>query len=74
MSHAEMVEWAAEFRRDPWDEERADLRSGIIAAVVAGSAGVKRPKPSDYMPKYEPAEKVSQTAEQMAAVFNAFRR
>lgn len=39
-------------RLEPWDEERADLRAGIVAHVVASVNGVKGSKPSDYMPKF----------------------
>lgn len=47
--------WAAEYARNPWGEERADLRMGILASAVVNVSGktVKRGgevKPSDYMP------------------------
>ena len=50
--------WAALYQIDPWGEERADLRSGIVASTVANAMAKKRGggafKPVDFMPYYEP--------------------
>ncbi len=39
---------------EPWGEERADLRSGIIAATIANSAPYRKRgrafQPSEFMP------------------------
>jgi hypothetical protein len=57
---AELHDWLAYYAVDPWDEARADLRSGMIAAVIANvNSRKKRFKPSDFMPRYEPAKKQS---------------
>lgn len=46
-------EWRAFYRVFPWGERRADLRSGIIAAVVAKTAGTKGAKASDFMVDFD---------------------
>jgi hypothetical protein len=50
----EREEWAAYFDVEPWGEERADLRAGIIASTVANvNRGRRKPfKPSDFMPEF----------------------
>jgi hypothetical protein len=56
MTGEEFGLWCALYRTDPWGEQRADLRSGIVAAQVANYAGKMRgkhaapAKPSDFMP------------------------
>ena len=48
-----MAEWIAYDRIDPWDENRADLRAGIIASVIANVNRGKKTKaftPRDFMP------------------------
>lgn len=55
ISSRELSEWQAYFETDPFGEERADLRAGIIAAIIANiyrKKGAKPFKPSDFMPKY----------------------
>lgn len=55
MTHRELVEWAAYYQTEPWGEQRADLRAGVIAATVAN---VHRPKgrrafqPADFVLKF----------------------
>lgn len=51
----ELHEWFAYYALDPWTEDRADLRAGVVAAVIA-NVNSKRGKfkASDFMPKYEP--------------------
>ena len=51
-----LSEWMAYDRLEPWGEERADLRAGIIAATIANSMRGKKGKPfkpADFMPKFE---------------------
>jgi len=67
-------EWFAEFRRDPWDEQRADLRLGIVASIVDAhrvNATTVRP-PKNYMPYSR--EKVQQQPDQgnRTEVFRSF--
>jgi hypothetical protein len=50
------AEWLAFRRLEPWGEERADLRAGIIASTMANSMRGKKGKPfkpQDFMPKFE---------------------
>lgn len=48
--------WAALYRTDPWGEQRADLRAGIVSATMVNMAGMTRArgappaKPADFMP------------------------
>jgi hypothetical protein len=46
---------------EPWGEERADLRSGIVAATMANLWGSKhkRYKPSDFMVKTDTAPRAT---------------
>ncbi len=53
LSDAELQEWMAFYRLEPFGEERADLRAGIVAATVANANRGKRGrvlKPTDFMP------------------------
>lgn len=52
MSSAELTEWRAFDRLEPFGDQRADLRAGIVASTVANFSA--RPpkdglKPSDFM-------------------------
>lgn len=58
---------------EPFGEERADLRAGIVASTVANTA--RDPKtqrdpftPQEFMPKFESKEATEQTPEQMLAI------
>lgn len=58
MSAREFVEWQAYFALEPFGEERADLRSAIVAATIANRlrGQNEQPKqPSDFMPYREQA-------------------
>lgn len=53
MSSAELAEWRAFYGIEPWGDERADLRMGILASLYANSKrrrASKRLKPIDFMP------------------------
>lgn len=72
----EREEWAAYFDVEPWGEERADLRSAIVAATVANvNKGKNRQpfKPADFMPKFE-KPKAPSADEQVEAVFGALQK
>ena len=53
MTSSELAEWQAFDRIEPFGEQRADLRSAIVAATVA-SSGTNRPKRApkvaDFLP------------------------
>jgi hypothetical protein len=51
-------EWAALARLSPWGESRADLRAGIVAAIIANTHRDPKRKaapfrPKDFMPFHE---------------------
>lgn len=53
ISSAEFTEWIAFYKREPWGEERADLRAGIVASTVANAAPFRKGRaytPSEFMP------------------------
>lgn len=66
---AEFSEWIAYAHLEPFGEERADLRMGILASTFVNmmSAKGKRYQPKDFMPKFGPTEQMS--VEQMKARF-----
>lgn len=58
MSSHELTEWMAYAGIEPFGEERADLRAGIISATVANrmrGKGEKAHKPQEFMPFREEA-------------------
>ena len=63
----ELAEWEAYASIEPFGEERADLRAGIVAAAVANSNPYrgKAWKPSDFMPKFEAQEPRRQSPQEM---------
>jgi len=52
--------WLRYAKKEPFGEERADLRAGIIASVVANTMGRKKGqrafKPKEFMPRFKPAK------------------
>lgn len=47
--------WVAYYRLEPWGEERADLRAGIVAAAMRNSMrgrGTRSFRASDFMPRF----------------------
>jgi|TARA_Y100000310_G_scaffold51927_1_gene47793 hypothetical protein len=78
----EFRDWVAYYQLDPWGEERADLRSGIVASVfsnaiqalirtVARKRGKgKEFKPKDFMPEF--GKKRRQSSQQMQQTLMAF--
>lgn len=52
MDAAELHDWMEFYEAEPWGEDRADLRAGIVAATVAGCHGIKC-RPSDFLPQYD---------------------
>ena len=71
----ELAEWLAYYEMCPWGEERADLRTGIVAATLVNVNG-GRAKPSDFLPAFGQT-KPEQTPEEirnMALKINAMFR
>lgn len=66
MDAVEFRQWLALYERDPWTEDRSDLRAGIIAATVANANSTKRRfKPSDFVPDYERRRRKAMTPDQL---------
>lgn len=73
LSARQFDEWIAFYSIEPWGEERADLRAGIVASTVANVN--RNPKqrskpysPKDFMPVYDKPPKKQQTMEEMLRV------
>lgn len=74
ISSEELTEWMAYAELEPFGEERADLRSATVAAVIANANRdrKKRSRPyrvTDFMPKFGQQE---QSEEDMLAVAEAW--
>lgn len=55
ISSRELSEWIEYAKMEPFGEERADLRAGIIASTFANlyrKKGKKPLQPQDFMPKF----------------------
>lgn len=76
ISSRELTEWMAYYQLEPWGEERADLRAGIIAATVANAARDpkkrRRPfRPEEFMPKFDRRRQSWQEQLQLVEIINA---
>ncbi len=78
MSSREFTEWAAYAQLEPFGEQRADLRMGILAALQANmNRDPKKTKqftPEDFMPSFESEQRQrngynAEALEMMAAVY-----
>jgi hypothetical protein len=73
MSAETWVLWQLYYDLDPWGEERADLRSGMIAAVIAETNRDKKKRrkpytPQEFMPQFDRPPPKPQTPEEQAAI------
>ena len=62
-SRVEFNEWQAFYAINPWGEPRADLRSAVVAHVIANvnrKKGARAFKPKDFMPDFEKPYKPKQ--------------
>lgn len=69
MTSTQFAEWMAYAQLEPWGEDRADLRAGIVAATMANSMRGKKGKPfkpADFMPRFEPEDEEATAAMLMA--------
>ena len=75
MSGEQFMAWVAYAELEPFGEERADLRSGIVASVIANvNRDPKKGKaysPSDFIPKFGAEKKVAPTTD--VAKWKSFR-
>lgn len=72
-SPAELTEWKALYNLDPWGEERADLRVGMLTAMVGNALkrkGGRKLRPQDFMLSDRRGRK--QTPQQMLGVLHEF--
>jgi len=56
ISSRELTEWRAYYGLEPFGEDRADLRAGIVASTMANvfrKSGAKPYKAQDFMPRFE---------------------
>ena len=62
LSYSEFQEWCLYYQVEPWGEDRADLRAGIVASTIANYAGKVRADgadpalPADFMPYLDRSE------------------
>jgi hypothetical protein len=49
MSSREFAEWMAFYRIEPFGDQRADMRSAIVASTMANLLGKKKFAPADFM-------------------------
>lgn len=79
MSWREYLEWQEYFALEPFGEERADLRAGIVASVIANvNRDPKKRKepyaPLDFMPYTErPKPTPEQVAHKIRAALGGYR-
>jgi hypothetical protein len=84
MDSRELVDWIAYWQLEPWGEERADLRAGIVASAATNvwvKKG-KRTKPQDFVPRYgpepgtptQPQSEMVRIFKQAASAFNKRQR
>ena len=75
MTSAQLAEWMAFAQLEPWGEERADLRAGIVASTVANvnrGKGQKTLTPQHFMPEFEPETEEQAAARMLAQAMAAF--
>ena len=75
ISSTQFAEWMAFSRLEPWGEERADLRTGIVASTIANAnrgKNTKAFKPEDFMPRFEPEDEEEAAAKLIARARAAF--
>lgn len=79
MSHREYRDWQEFYALEPFGDERADLRAGIVASVIANvnRDAKKHPEPfapGDFMPFYEkPAPSPAELAHKIRAALGGYR-
>lgn len=70
-----LSEWIAYYQMEPFGEERADIRSAIVACTVANVNRGKDQSPyelDNFLPKWEePEEQTVEEMIQIAAMFTA---
>jgi hypothetical protein len=74
MTYRELRLWIEAYGVEPWGEDRADLRAGIIASTTANCHRSKgKPfRPSDFIPTFTPQRDRPQTEAEMQAAVRKF--
>lgn len=70
----EFAEWMAEYRLEPFGDERGDINAAMICTLVANAMkgkGGKTYKLSDFMPEFG-KERKQQSVADMAMAMNVF--
>ncbi len=73
ITFAQFGEWMVYSNLEPFGEERADLRAGIIASTVANASGSTKKtfKPSDFMPDFGKESKPRRSSKDMQMMLRA---
>ena len=74
ISSEEFAWYMAYDRIDPFGNERADLGVGIICQTLAGVNGVKKTKPSDFMPDFEGKTQKHKTPDELWNKMGSYTR
>lgn len=75
LTAAQLQEWIAYSRVEPFGELRADLRAGIIAATQANCHRSKRSqafKPEDFMPEFAQRKPERMSSKAIASTLRQF--
>lgn len=70
---SQLLEWQAYYAIEPWGEERADLRAGIVASTMGNLWSKRRVSPRDFMPDFGRRTR-RQAPEQIASVLSMAAR
>ena len=68
LSWPELCEWRELYQVDPWDQDRADLRAGQIAAATLAPWSKRKPAPIDFMPYVKKPQQRRLSQKQMKAI------
>ncbi len=73
ISSQEISEWIEYYKLEPFGEERADLRAGIVASTTANASRDRRKrrkpfKPNEFMPRFGTEEPEAQSWERQLQI------
>ena len=73
---AMLTEWMAYYEIEPFGEERADLRAGIVASTMANAIGGSRRtlEPVEFMPRFDQEQKPPMDEQAMKSTFRAIAK
>jgi hypothetical protein len=75
MPATELMEWVQYYGVEPFGEFRADLRSAIVATVIARTmGGSKKATPADFMPFNDKRAARTASRDEAAHVTDAFMK